>query len=111
MKRFLTIITLVVLLWAISVFVQAQSPAPPVLYVFTMSGCAACEADKPVVEDIRRFGVVYVATMDREADPDYVREFNVTTYPTYILCYQGQERWRRKTAQAAYDRIMEGNYW
>lgn len=59
--------------------------------VFTRSGCAACAAQEPAIDALRR-DFPFVRTIDTAVEPETARRFRITATPTTVILRRGRVR-------------------
>lgn len=70
-------------------FVAPQNASDSELLFFTAPQCIYCEQVKPVVAELQARGYP-IRTIDFATQPDVVRQFQVTQFPTFVLMHQGR---------------------
>ena len=68
----------------------------PTLLEFYATCCPHCQKMMPIVEDLKELyaGSANIIQIEREAHENLMNEFNVKSFPTWILYKDGQEVWR-----------------
>jgi thiol-disulfide isomerase/thioredoxin len=57
---------------------------------FTQPGCLPCEKDKPKIAELRAKGVK-ITEIDIRERPDLMRQYQITSTPTYVVLEGGVE--------------------
>lgn len=75
---------------------QAISEAQPTLLEFYADWCPHCQRMMPFVAELKKefASRANIIQIEGDRNPDLMKEYNVTSYPTWILFKDGQECWR-----------------
>lgn len=75
---------------------MAMQESNPTLIEFYKPGCKHCEAMQPIMKDLRdeMYTRANIMQVDISRFPSIPEEFDVRSYPTWIMYKDGQEVWR-----------------
>jgi thioredoxin 1 len=96
--KYLLLLLAVVLFFAVRQYVVA-SESKPHLVVFSAKWCGACQAAKPIVDEIEAGGYK-VVRFDADEHPDVLRRYGVRSLPTFIVYKDGKVVLRTNSVQA-----------
>ena len=70
------------------------------VYYFTADWCMPCKRTRPIVEELNREQTIAkFQIIDADVNPELVKNFNISSIPTFIMFEDGTETRRMTGAQ------------